>query len=144
LPVRPGPRKANCCWSRPKAKKAIAGHDIGLDLGVKQSRFASTPERGQLLANTERDAVASRIKSTEDPNNRTGFIGKRSAPLSPALGCFVRDYDKSHLASHPNQLITYVRLGIRNLEGVPSYQYEFALQVQNQRKNQGSKNRWHV
>ena len=30
-----------------------------------------------------------------------------------ALGCFARAYDKAHLAKHPDQLVTAVKLHIR-------------------------------
>jgi hypothetical protein len=84
-------------------------------------------EDGKRPMDGESDTSGSRIGASESP---AGSVGKRSTSDNPARGCFVRNYDKSHLASHPNQLITNVKLAIRNSEGAPSYQYEFALQVQ--------------
>lgn len=62
--------------------------------------------------------------------DKSAFTGRRSVPDSAAPGCFIRDYDKSHLAGHPNQLITNVRLAVRNSNGASAYPFEFALQVQ--------------
>lgn len=36
-------------------------------------------------------------------------------PALPSPGCFVRDYDADHLASHPDQLVKNVSLGISPL-----------------------------
>ena len=52
------------------------------------------------------------------------------ADAVPAPGCFIRSYDRTHLAKHPNQLITNVRLAIRNRRDASLYRYEFALRVQ--------------
>jgi hypothetical protein len=35
-----------------------------------------------------------------------------SAHAEPLLGCFTRTYDRQHLAQHPDQLITAVKLKI--------------------------------
>ena len=53
---------------------------------------------------------------------------------SQATGCFVRHYDREHLAEHPNQLLTNVRLLIR--EAKLRAGFDFLLEV----KRRGSSN----
>jgi hypothetical protein len=67
---------------------------------------------------------------SSDGVNKVDLVGKQASLDRSALGCFVRDYDKSHLARHPNQLITNVKLAIRSPKGASPYRHEFALQVQ--------------
>jgi hypothetical protein len=43
-----------------------------------------------------------------------------------ALGCFARAYDKAHLAEHPDQLVTAVKLHIIKWKEDESY-FEFAF-----------------
>src|ERR1700692_145430 len=59
------------------------------------------------------------------------------ADSSSALGCFIRNYDKSHLANHSNQLVTNVRLAIRNPKGASPYRYEFMLDVRVRGREEG-------
>ena len=49
------------------------------------------------------------------------------AKADTALGCFARVYDRAHLASHPDQIITTVRLSIKKPDLRSSYAYDFAL-----------------
>lgn len=45
-------------------------------------------------------------------------------------GCFVRTYDKSHLAKYPNQLATGVRLLIKEADKQSIYRRDFLLEMQ--------------
>lgn len=47
-----------------------------------------------------------------------------------SVGCFNRTYDAAHLAKHPNQLVTSVRLAVQNSTRDPIYRSTFALQLQ--------------
>jgi hypothetical protein len=40
------------------------------------------------------------------------MLGASPAAEPDVLGCFTRTYDRAHLARHPNQLITAVKLHI--------------------------------
>src|SRR5262245_42418138 len=51
-----------------------------------------------------------------------------------ALGCFVRMYDKAHLAKHPDQLVTAVKLHIRKWK--EEKYFEFALKVKVRGRNE--------
>jgi len=51
------------------------------------------------------------------------------------LGCFVRTYDKAHLAGHPDQLVTAVKLHIIKWKEDESY-FEFALKVKVRGRNE--------
>ena len=51
------------------------------------------------------------------------------------LGCFVRTYDKTHLAEHPDQLVTAVKLHIIKWKEDESY-FEFALKVKVRGRNE--------
>lgn len=55
--------------------------------------------------------------------------------LVPATGCFTRSYDPTHLSRHLHQLVTNVRLSIRESAGNAEYRYAFALQIQKRGKN---------
>jgi hypothetical protein len=44
-----------------------------------------------------------------------------------ALGCFARVYDRAHLARHPDQTVTAVRLKIMKPDRRTSFTYNFAL-----------------
>jgi hypothetical protein len=46
-----------------------------------------------------------------------------------ALGCFVRVYDRAHLARHPDQTVTAMRLRIKRPDRETSLKYDFALSV---------------
>ena len=76
-------------------KQATAGHDIGLDLGIKQSRPATPTERKQLLADEQDEASLPRLGSPEDPNrddvNKIAFIMPPEWFLVPSMA--VRDGD---------------------------------------------------
>lgn len=43
-------------------------------------------------------------------------------------GCFVRNYDAAHLATHVNQLVTNTRLVVRRSETNSAYSYNFILE----------------
>lgn len=51
-------------------------------------------------------------------------------------GCFVRDYGKAHLSSHPNQLVTHVKLSIRSAARGSTYSHDFSLQVKMRGRNE--------
>jgi hypothetical protein len=51
-----------------------------------------------------------------------------------ALGCFARVYDKAHLAKHPDQLVTAVKLHIKKWKDEKSF--EFALKVKVRGRNE--------
>jgi hypothetical protein len=101
------------------------------------------PERGEPSIDAGRDASHSRVGLAEAPfrgdESKIALVVRGSGPDSPALGCFIRNYDKSHLARHPNQLVTNVKLAIRNSNGESGYRYEFALQVRKRGKKDSLK-----
>jgi hypothetical protein len=51
------------------------------------------------------------------------------------LGCFVRVYDKAHLAKHPDQIVTAVKLHIKKWDDDESY-FEYALKVKIRGRNE--------
>ena len=54
-----------------------------------------------------------------------------------ALGCFARVYDRAHLAKHPDQIVTGVKLHIlRRQVRDPPYAYDFALRVRMRGRNE--------
>jgi hypothetical protein len=56
------------------------------------------------------------------------FLATRAAHTETnAFGCFARVYDKAHLAKHPDQLVTAVKLHIKKWKDEKSF--EFALKV---------------
>lgn len=62
--------------------------------------------------------------------------GTVADPRIPDVGCFVRTYDPAHLARHPNQLVTNVRLALRTSSNTAKHRYAFALQLQMRGKKQ--------
>ena len=50
-------------------------------------------------------------------------------------GCFVRVYDKAHLAKHPDQIVTAVKLHIKKWDDDESY-FEYALKVKIRGRNE--------
>lgn len=58
-----------------------------------------------------------------------GILGKHIGASENVKGCYIRDYDNAHLARHPNQLVTNVRLLIKDARGDSNNPYHFFLQV---------------
>lgn len=65
-----------------------------------------------------------------------GALVNPTAAAENPLGCFVRNYDKAHLAAHPHQRVTNVRLLIKQAPRGRPYAYEFSLQVNVRGKNE--------
>jgi hypothetical protein len=66
-------------------------------------------------------------------------VGALVSPVAAAenpLGCFVRNYDRAHLASHPHQRVTNVRLLIKPAPRGQPHAYEFSLQMKVRGNNQ--------
>jgi hypothetical protein len=53
----------------------------------------------------------------------------RGAPSSDIRGCFVRDYDKPHLSRHPDQVVTNVRLVVKDAPANTAERLEYILEV---------------
>jgi hypothetical protein len=51
-----------------------------------------------------------------------------AAKTESMLGCYVRIYDRTHLAEHPDQIVRAVRLSITKADHY--YDYNFSLQMQ--------------
>jgi hypothetical protein len=51
------------------------------------------------------------------------------APSGEIQGCFVRTYGGSHLASHPHQLVTHVRLQLRSAQNRAHHVHDFSLEI---------------
>jgi hypothetical protein len=50
-------------------------------------------------------------------------------------GCFTRTYDRTHLAKHPDQIVTAVKLHLKKSRNGPSYPYDFVLAFNVRGKN---------
>jgi hypothetical protein len=57
-----------------------------------------------------------------------------AARAETMLGCFVRIYDRTHLAEHPDQIVRVVKLSITKAAG-HHYDYNFSLQMQLRGRN---------
>jgi hypothetical protein len=51
------------------------------------------------------------------------------AEKETVLGCFVRIYTGTHLANHPDQIVTVVKLSIKKVARRVYYDYDFTLQM---------------
>jgi hypothetical protein len=56
-----------------------------------------------------------------------GLLISRAGASEQMQGCFTRDYDRTHLGQHPDQLTTNVRLMIGTSR--PGFEYNFLLQM---------------
>jgi hypothetical protein len=57
------------------------------------------------------------------------------AAVNNVAGCFTRTYDRAHLAKHPDQIVTAVKLHIMKITNNRSYSYDFALAFNVRGKN---------